>query len=147
MYTHYSHHPFTHRQRQGGYDMQSTMVRKRKRARSKGQTILNSEAAKFNARTLRTLQAAVSHDPDIALATQMPIKNTTRLFQIQMRDSKDAFGLQNEGYCFHEIDNYPLVETSNGNSQGATNPKETIYEYPSIHQTPFTDYFLWLKRY
>ena len=73
--------------------MQSTMVRKRKRAGSKGQTISNSEAAKFNARTLRTLQAAVGHDPEIDLTTQMPINCL-----IEMRASKDALGKQNEGY-------------------------------------------------
>ena len=72
------------------------MVRKRKRAGSKGQTISNSEAAKFNARTLRTLQAAVSHDPEIDLTTQMPINYSSRL--IEMRASKDALGKQNEGY-------------------------------------------------
>ena len=96
MYTHCSHHPFTHRQLQGGYDMQFTMVRKRKRAGSKGKTISNSEAAKFNARTLRKLQAAVSHDPEIDLATQMPINYSSRL--IELRASKDALGKQNEGY-------------------------------------------------
>lgn len=73
-----------------------TMVRKRKRAGSKGKTISNSEAAKFNARTLRKLQAAVSHDPEIDLATQMPINYSSRL--IEMRASKDALGKQNEGY-------------------------------------------------
>ena len=96
MYTHCSHHPFTHRQLQGGYDMQFTMVRKRKRAGSKGKTISKSEAAKFNARTLRKLQAPVSHDPEIDLATQMPINYSSRL--IEMRASKDALGKQNEGY-------------------------------------------------
>ena len=123
MYTHYSHHPFTHPQLQGGYDMQSTMVRKRKRAGLKGQTISNSEAAKFNARTLRKLQAAVSHDPEIDLATQMPINYSSRLSE--MRASKDAVGQQSEGYIGPmKMDNYPLVETSNDNFQEATNPEE-----------------------
>lgn len=45
---------------------------------------------------LRTLQTAVSHDPEIDLTTQMPINYSSRV--IEMRASKDALGKQNEGY-------------------------------------------------
>ncbi|RJE17965.1 Phosphotransferase enzyme family [Aspergillus sclerotialis] len=42
-----------------------------------------SKAARFNAHTLRKLQAAVDNDPEINLMTQMPMDYTTRLIEFQ----------------------------------------------------------------
>ncbi|OJJ81320.1 uncharacterized protein ASPGLDRAFT_28157 [Aspergillus glaucus CBS 516.65] len=66
------------------------MDRKRKIDDTNSQTISVSKAAKFNAHTSRKLQAAVSHDPEIDLTTQMPIDYTGRL--IRMQTSKEVLG-------------------------------------------------------
>lgn len=42
-----------------------------------------SKAAKFNAHTLRKLQAAVDNDPEINLMTQMPMDYSVRLVEFQ----------------------------------------------------------------
>jgi hypothetical protein len=90
--THYSSYTnlLIHQQPQGGYDIQVTMDRKRKIDDTNGQTISVSKAAKFNAHTLRKLQAAVSHDPEVDLTTRMPIDYTSRL--TRMQTSKEVLG-------------------------------------------------------
>lgn len=80
----------THRHPQGRFNIQSIMDRKRKIDDTDGQTISISRAAKFNAHTLRKLQAAVSHNPEIDLTTQMPTDYTNCL--IRMQNSKEVLG-------------------------------------------------------
>ena len=74
----------------GRYEIQFTMDREREFDDTNGQTISISKAAKFNAHTLRKLQTAVSHDPEIDLTTQMLIYYTDRL--IRMQTSKEVLG-------------------------------------------------------
>jgi hypothetical protein len=49
-----------------------------------------SQAAKFNARVLKKLQAAVDNNPDINLMTQMPINYTSRLIEFQGEDREES---------------------------------------------------------
>lgn len=50
-----------------------------------------SKAAKFNAYTLRKLQAAISHDLEVDLAGQLPINYTSRLATMRAH-AKDTPG-------------------------------------------------------
>ncbi|EYE92092.1 uncharacterized protein EURHEDRAFT_405476 [Aspergillus ruber CBS 135680] len=72
------------------------MDREREFDDTNGQTISISKAAKFNAHTLRKLQTAVSHDPEIDLTTQMLIYYTGRL--IRMQTSKEVLDMSNNGF-------------------------------------------------
>lgn len=49
-----------------------------------------SKAAKFKARTLRKLQAAVDKDPEINLITQMPMDYPVRLVEFQEEFQENA---------------------------------------------------------
>lgn len=52
--------------------------------------IPNMKTKYFDTLTLRKLQAAVSHDPEIDLTAQMPTDYTNRL--IRMQNSKEVLG-------------------------------------------------------
>lgn len=54
-----------------------------------------SKAARFNARTLKKLQAALDRDPEIDLTTQMPMDYSARLVRFQkepQEKAKEAIG-------------------------------------------------------
>lgn len=55
------------------------MAKKRPMDESDVLTRRKSKAARFNAHTLKKLQAAVSDDPEIDLTTRMPIEYSNRL--------------------------------------------------------------------
>lgn len=55
------------------------------------QTPPESKTARFNAHTVRKLQAAINHDPEIDLTTQMPMNYTSRLAKMRA-SAKIALG-------------------------------------------------------
>lgn len=55
-----------------------------------------SKAAKFNAHTLRKLQAAVEKNPEIDLTTQMPMDYSVRLVEFREELAKEALGKLDE---------------------------------------------------
>lgn len=67
-----------------------------------------SKAAKFNAHTLRKLQAAVDKDPEIDLTTQMPMDYSVRLIQFQeeFQDKAEESLSKSNGRTIHKANRY-----------------------------------------
>ena len=68
-----------------------------------------SKAAKFNAHTLRKLQAAFDKDPEIDLTAQMPMDYTVRLVQFQeefQEKAKESHGKLDEEQDVRKANRY-----------------------------------------
>lgn len=55
-------------------------------------TASKSKAARFNAHTIKRLQAAICNDPEIDLTTQMPIDYSSRLLDMRNEESSGKLG-------------------------------------------------------